>query len=105
MSIQIRAVHGDALTVPADLLVLKYAQGFYGVDHEAALRLGVQGEVSPGPGASALVPGNRLVAAGAVLFLGVPHLGRFDYAEIRTFGRRAVAEAAAMLPAAAEIAL
>ncbi len=45
------------------------------------------------------------LAARAVLFLGVPPLRKFGYEEIRGFGRRAVAEAAAVAPEATEIAL
>ncbi|HEY7225479.1 MAG TPA: hypothetical protein VH561_18040 [Micromonosporaceae bacterium] len=105
MSVHVRVVNGDVLDLPADLLVLKYAQGFHGADRAAARRLGVESQVSPESGESSLVPGAQSVAARAVLFLGVPPLSGFGYAQIRTFGRRAIAEAARALPDATEIAL
>jgi hypothetical protein len=105
MSIALRVVNGDALDVPADVLILKYAQGFHGVDREAARRLDVFNDVSPDVGATVVVPGNRSVAASAVMFLGVRQLSRFAYAEIRKFGRRAITEAARLLPEAAQISL
>jgi hypothetical protein len=37
----IRVVHADALTYPADLLVLKYAQALYGVDEAVVRTLGL----------------------------------------------------------------
>src|SRR5258705_5816612 len=104
-TIQVRVVQGDALALPADVLVLKYAQGLHGVDREAALRLSVDNWLLPKVGAQVLLRSDGALVAGSVLFLGVPPLHEFDYEEIRVFGRRAVAEAAAAAPDAAEIAL
>lgn len=105
MSIRLRVLHGDALNTPVDVLILKYAQAFYGVDREAARRLGVSQQVAPGVGSTAQVRSNGSVAADTVLFLGVPPLNGFSYAEIRAFGRRAIVEAARLVPSAGEIAL
>jgi hypothetical protein len=98
-------VQGDALTLSADVLVLKYAQGLHGVDREAARRLGVEDHVRPKIGERVLVRSKGSPAARAVLFLGVAPLQQFGYEEIRGFGRRAVTDAAAVAPDAVEIAL
>jgi hypothetical protein len=91
--------------VSADLLVLKFAQGLHGVDREAARRLHAQDHAMPKIGANVLVRSDGSLAARAVLFLGVQPLRKFGYEEIRGFGRRAIAEAAAVAPEATEIAL
>jgi hypothetical protein len=104
-TVQVRVVQGDALALPADLLVLKYAQGLHGVDREAARRLGIEDRLQPKIGAQVLVRSDGGLAAGSVLFLGVAPLHKFGYEEIRVFGRRAVAEAAAVAPDAVEITL
>jgi hypothetical protein len=104
-SINVRVLHGDALAVPADLLILKYAQAWHGVDRATARRLGVEDRVTADVGQTASVRSNGTVAAREVLFLGVPPLWEFDYEQIRAFGRRAVAEAAAVAPNAAELVL
>lgn len=104
-TVQVQVVQGDALALPADLLVLKYAQGLHGVDLEAAGRLGIEDSLLPKAGRHVLVRGDGALVAGSVLFLGVPRLHKFGYEEIRGFGRRAIAEGAAVVPAAVEIAL
>ena len=104
-SVEVRVVQGDALTHPTDVLVLKYAQAFHGVDLAAARRLGVDDHVRPKMDERALVRSKGSPAARFVLFLGVPQLREFGYEEIRGFGRRAVAEAAKLGPDIAEITL
>ena len=104
-TVQVRVVHGDALTLATDLLVLKYAQRLHGVDREAARRIGADDHALPRIGARALVRTDGTIAARAALFLGVPPLHEFGYEAIRGFGRRAVAEAAVVAPDAAEISL
>lgn len=83
---------GDVLEYPADVLALKYAQDLYGADRAVYQRL------STGRAKSKLsLPdefGFRLFEAGAsisaeqVLFVGVVELYKFDYDQIRIFGRR-----------------
>jgi hypothetical protein len=103
--INVRVINGDALRESADLLVLKFAQAWHGVDREVARRLEVEERPGPSDGTNAYVRSNGTLAARGVLFLGVPPLRRFGYEEIRVFGRRAVAEAATAAPDAAELML
>ena len=103
-------LQGDALVVPADVLVLKYAQASFGVDAQVVRRLnqsgaGVFPEVSlPQPGSLSLVDSRGLFGAGMVLFVGVGPLGQFGYAEIRSFARRALAALADAMPEATQVA-
>lgn len=87
--VTIRVIQGDALHHPATVLVLKHAQALYGVDKIVVSLLRQRGvEIDgrlPRAGATLLVESNGAVAARYVLFVGVPPLGRFDYAEIRGF--------------------
>jgi hypothetical protein len=103
--VQVRVVTGDALTTPADVLVLKYAQGLHGLDAMAAQRLGVDEALLPSIGKRVVLAGAGMVTPGQVMFLGVPRLHRFDYEEIRVFGRRAIVEAVREVPRAEEICL
>jgi hypothetical protein len=82
-------------SVPSDLLLLKYAQNFYGADEAIAVRLTQSGkcsgqEICPLPGEFACVVTDGVVVPQRVLFLGVPPLRSFLYKEIRQFARRAV---------------
>ena len=103
--IHIRVVNADALSVRTDVLVLKYAQRLHGVDREVAGRLNLDYHVLPLVGGNILVPSGGSPAASAVLFLGVPPLHEFGYEGIRTFGRRAIIEAAKAAPEAANLCL
>jgi len=104
-------LQGDALVVPADVLVLKYAQAPFGVDAQVVWRLnanaaGVFPPVSlPEPGSVTLVESRGLIGARMVMLVGVVPLGEFGYEEIRSFASRALAALADALPKAAEIAL
>ena len=78
---------GDILNRPCDLLILKHAAGFYGVDQKIAELIGFTGTVPEGK--VRVVPGRRTEAK-RVAFLGVGPLVDFEYRKIREFGRRAV---------------
>ena len=103
MAIEIET--GNAFSVAADVLVLKHAQGAYGVDAAAKDRLGLQMEMDLPPGAYLTVPGSGGIQARSVVFLGVPDLPNFGYDEIRQFGRRAVSLVVAEFPDCRELAL
>src|SRR5262245_41446427 len=95
MSIQLRVELGDVATTPSDLLLLKYAQNFYGADEAIALRLTQGGkcteqEISLGLAHFRCVNTDGVILAHRVLFLGVPPLRTFLYKEIRQFARRAI---------------
>ncbi|HYH83342.1 MAG TPA: hypothetical protein VEX86_26345 [Longimicrobium sp.] len=106
--IQIQVVHGDALTFEADILALKYARGWYGVDAMVSARLekaGVEIETSPEIGEAHLLDSRGSVAARCVLFLGVERLQGFRYREIREFGRAVLSELARLASRTTTIAL
>jgi hypothetical protein len=84
---RIRVLNSDVAQVPADLLVLKYADGYYGADKAIAAALKFNSHVSPG--GKRFVRGEN-IAAEEVLFLGVGPLHTFRYERIQEFGQKAV---------------
>ena len=89
--IAIEVVEGDALEFDADVLALKYAQQFYGVDELVAARLVQVGiektRMKPRIGEFQMVPTNSAISAENALFIGVVDLYEFGYREIREFAR------------------
>jgi hypothetical protein len=86
--------HGDVATVPGDVLALKYAQGLYGADRFVYELLAARPSLPPELPAIdrfTLVESQGAIVPERVLFLGVSPLRRFDYRQIRKFGRRALA--------------
>jgi hypothetical protein len=85
----IAIVRGDVLATRCDVLVMKYAQGFHGADQAVATALGLSeprdGFLAVGKHAYTLTNGR--LGSERVLFVGVPELGDFRYAEIRQFSR------------------
>ena len=106
---EISIVQADALALPADVLILKYAQALYGVDAQVVSRLdGSRGEVFdavplPPIGSASLVESRGLLGAKDVLFVGVVPLGEFQYAEIREFARHSLKTLAEKMPGAAHV--
>ena len=97
----------DVASFPCDVLVLKFAQGFYGADEFVATKLSsspVQ-DVQPRPGKYVLLPTNGKVAAKSVFFVGVPPLYRFDYSQIREFAADALQILRGQMPNAAHVAM
>jgi hypothetical protein len=85
-------VNDDVLAFPADVLALKYAQGLHGADLAVAEALDVAEGVLHArlsrSGSYHLLPGQNLLAAARVLFIGVASLWHFRYAQIREFAAR-----------------
>lgn len=95
MPIEVSVLCADIATVPADLLLLKYAQNFYGADQAVVARLAARGicreaDVSPAVGKEVLLDTGTAVAADRTLFLGTPRLRDFRYREMTQFARQAV---------------
>lgn len=88
--IGIEVVTTDALQYEVDVLVLKHAQVSLGVDAAAKELLGLDLGMELGPGGQLIVKGRPALGAEHVVFLGVPRLDDFGYAEIRLFARRAM---------------
>jgi hypothetical protein len=98
--VDISVVNGDILKRGCDLLILKHADGFHGVDAIAADRLGFT-EALPA-NRSAIVSGAKAKAT-QVLFIGVGQLGDFRYTQIRKFGGRSLELANQKAPHAQKI--
>jgi len=86
---------GDVTQTPSDLLLLKYAQAYYGADKRVASLLTSKGlcstsEISPSPGDCAIVETKGVIAPRRVMFLGTERLGQFGYGQMREFARRAL---------------
>jgi hypothetical protein len=102
-TVKIEIVHGDALEIEADVLALKYAQDFYGVDQQVATRLQDSGlvqltEISPRPGGFRIASTRGVIVAPCALFVGVPDLYEFLYREIREFSRKVLSSLAGETP-------
>ncbi len=80
---------GDVTTFQADVLALKFAQGFYGADRVVAGILdkdvSAMRDLLPKLGSHKLLPASNMLTATSVLFVSVPYLNDFRYEEIRKF--------------------
>jgi len=101
-TVTIEVMQGDVLATAGDVLALKYAQDWYGVDSTVARILSEQGidpaKMSPKPGGFRLHPTAGPIDARSVLFVGVPDLDDFGYREIREFSRRVLSALAGAAP-------
>ena len=90
--VEFSVVVADILKHSCDLLILKHADGFHGVDALVAEQIGFKRALKIG--GHAFVRGRR-VKAQEVLFLGVGPLSDFRYERIRAFAAQALALALA----------
>src|SRR2546428_614939 len=92
--IQVTVESTDVADFACDVLVMKYAQAFFGADAIVAATLTQarhgQIEISPAPGDHVLIPSEGAIVADNVLFVGVVPLIDFEYSEIRAFASRAL---------------
>lgn len=92
--VNISLIHGDALRIKADTLVLKYAQAVYGLDREVVTKFERLGKPIanklPDIGKSFLTDSYKITNTNSVMFLGVANLRNFQYKEIREFGKSAL---------------
>jgi len=100
---------GDAVDFSSDVLILKYAQAYYGVDDIAAQRLKSRSHnypaIAPRPGDHVFLPSKGQVVARNVLFVGVPELYKFGYPEIREFAISSIEILADELPEVEEVSM
>jgi hypothetical protein len=94
MEIGIEIQEIDALRIKADILVLKYAQEFYGADSLAFSRLAllhknIEGKL-PKPDGFLFLESLDSLGANYVLFAGVDRISKFRYKEIRSFSFRSL---------------
>jgi hypothetical protein len=108
-SLAFEVVEGDILTFDADVVAFKYAQEFYGADWHAAqalARVGIAAQaLQPKIGEHRLVEPGPALAAGQVVFVGVPRLGQFRYRQIRDFGTQVIHVVAERVPDCRDLAL
>ena len=100
--IKIKVVNDDALSVRADVLVLKYAQISHGLTRLVLNRMHESGfsikENQLTPWAFIQSSSYEMTSTGELLFIGVPPLGKFNYREIREFGRKTLVTLAGSAP-------
>lgn len=84
----------DVRAQSCDVLILKYAQGYYGADRDIAERLAQSGvdvkDMQPGPDEYSMLSASESITAKQVLFVGVVNLGEFRYDQIRAFAESAL---------------
>lgn len=107
MSLTISVECADIVDFSCDVLVLKYAQAFYGADALVAnlLRPNRLETVSPRPSKYALLSSEGKLSAKNVLFIGVLPLYQFDYGQIREFSSYSLQVLAQQMPDAEHVAM
>jgi hypothetical protein len=107
MNLTVSIECADIIDFTCDVLVLKYAQAFYGADALVAdlLRPNHLETVSPRPSKYALLSSEGKLAAKNVLFIGVLPLYQFDYGQIREFSSYSLQVLAQQLPNAEHVAM
>jgi hypothetical protein len=107
--IKIHIKTADVCEVNCDVLILKYAQDFYGADAAVASALSQYGrldiEMKPQPQKHVILKSDGIISARWVLTVGVVPLNSFDYSEIRAFTRRSLAIVSSSIPNARNVAM
>lgn len=105
--VSLALVHSDIRSIQADVLALKYAEGFHGADAAVAEALRTTGisidEMRPALGRHVLINARGGLAAKQVLFVGVPPLAEFGYEQIRQFPTRVLEILADEAPATRDL--
>ena len=107
-SVQITFAESDAISFKSDVLILKYAQAFHGLDRVIAHKLATSGDLSPFSvplGEYRLVSSEGVLGAKSVLFIGVQPLIYLDYAAIERFADRGLEVLETERPGVEEISL
>ena len=93
-TIAVRIVHGDALAVPGDALVLKHAQECYGADRAAAGIFHAAGERFPKPQAGKAVIARNPdgISALHTVVVGTPPSWEFRYEDVRQLSELSLAK-------------
>ncbi len=100
--ININVLHGDAIDIVADVLVLKYAQNPYGLDRDIIQKFDRIGNPInkhlPKIWDFYQTETQNITKTKRLIFIGVPNLRQFGYKEIREFGRKSLEALASTLP-------
>jgi hypothetical protein len=107
--IEFTIVEGNALTIEADVLALKYARGFHGVDGMVASGLIASGvpddQLRPLPGEHNLIDSQGVYGVQQVLYVGAPGLNALkSYIGIRDLGANTLRALAQDAPATRHLA-
>jgi nucleoside 2-deoxyribosyltransferase len=101
--------YGDITEFEADIILLKYAQRFFGADLQVALLLHEKGvnyeEISPAEGSYSLIDTQGVTKAKQALFVGTVDLFSFTYEKIAQLGRDSLAMLARAVPSARHMAM
>ncbi len=108
-NIKLQLEYADVMDFDADILVLKYAQGKYGVDRAISYDLNNHGidlkKISPSVGQSVIVENVGETNFKKILFIGVKHLDEFGYREIKRFSTHALSLLKEQAPNSTHIAM
>lgn len=97
----------DIRNFSCDVLVLKFAQNFFGADELVAnlLRPNRLVELSPRPGKFVLLPSQGKLAARNILFVGTLPPNEFDYGQVREFANTSLRILAEQMPTTEHVAM
>jgi hypothetical protein len=108
-TVEFEIEHGDITTYQADVLVLKYAQAFYGADELVVSLIPPDvmqsRNMRPKPGEYRLVETKGAITTPWVLFVGVEPMRSFRYEQIREFASRSLAILSKEMPEARHISM
>ena len=108
-TIEFTIEHGDILSHDADVVAVKYAQAFYGVDQLVAQAISPSSltgdQFQPKVGEHQFVTSLGRIRAKDVLFLGVPPLGELEYQHLRALSREVLEILAREAPEAKHLAM
>lgn len=93
----------EVVDFPCDILVLKFAQAFYGAD--AAVSRLLRNKISPPPGEYTIINSDAKLGATHTLFIGTVELRRFDYGQIREFAHRSIKIISQQMPNSRHVAM
>jgi hypothetical protein len=90
-NLEIAVYNQNAITFVADVLALKYSEGYFGVSLLVQRLLEGKGQddllgVSPAKGEFEFIPTNHFIGASYILVVGTDSLWQVDYAAIRELG-------------------
>ena len=109
MEIRIEVQAADALKIKADVLILKYAQEFHGVDSLAYFQLATSNKDIernlPKPNNFLMLETHGVLGASYVLYGGVSEIYQFRYKQIRDFSFRSLKYLSEVKPDAEHVCL
>ena len=106
-SIEVAVEVGDVLRFRCDVLVLKYAQEFYGADRAVSNALAPERweSFTPDVGDYVITSSMDKLPSNKVLFVGTVPLHLFDYAQIRLFSRQSLSILSHAAPSTRHVAM